>query len=96
MTRYQPTASKRTPTILQLLIVTMTATVIAAITACSGEQHQPNAQPQTTDERPTQTIEAMGQEIVVLQTTDERPVQTIGNGPRNSGPGRRTKGQCRP
>ena len=77
MTRYQPTASKRTPTILQLLIVTMTATVIAAITACSGEQHQPNAQPQTTDERPTQTIEAMGQEIVVLQTTDERPVQTI-------------------
>ena len=61
MTHYQSTASKRTRTTVQLLIVAMTAAVIIAVTACSGEQPQPTARPQTTDERPAQTIEAMAQ-----------------------------------
>ena len=76
MTRYQSTASKRTRTTVQLLIVAMTAAVIVAITACSGEQPPPTATPQATDERPAQTMEAMAQEIAVLQTKAAVPRET--------------------
>ena len=47
MNRYHSTASKRTRTPVQLLIAAMTAAVIVAVTACSGEQPQSTARPQT-------------------------------------------------
>ena len=76
MTRYQATPSKRTRTTAQLLIAAMTAAVIVATTACSGEQPQPTATPQATDERPMQTIDAMAHEIAALQTKAAVPTET--------------------
>ena len=76
MIRYRSTASKRTRTIVQLLIVAMTAALIVAITACSGEQPQPTHRPQTGDRSPAQTIEAMVSEIAALQTQAAQPRDT--------------------
>ena len=84
MTHYQPTPSKRTRPLVQLLIVTMIAATIVAIIACSGEQPQPTPTPQATDESPMHTIDAMAQEIADLQdkaaepsNEDHSPIQTI-------------------
>ena len=75
MTRYQSTASKRTLPIPQLLIAAMTAAFIIAATACSGEQPPPTRHPQTGDQSPAQTMEAMAQEIEVLQTKAAVPTE---------------------
>ena len=68
MTRYQSTPSNGTRIMVQLLIVAMTAAVIVAITACSGEQPPPTHRPQTEHRSPNQTIEAMAAEMAALQT----------------------------
>ena len=68
MFRYTSTPSKRACPIVQLLIVAMTAAVIGAITACSGEQPTTTARPQRVDPSPMQTIEAMAYQMAVLQT----------------------------
>ena len=76
MIRYQSTASKRTRTIVQLLIAAMTATVIIAVTACSGEQPPPTHRPQTVDRSPAQTMQAMASEMAALQTQAAQPRET--------------------
>ena len=76
MTHYRSTASKRTRNIAQLLMVAMTAAVIVAITACSGEQPPPTHRPQTEDRSPIQTMEAMAAEIAALQTKAAEPDET--------------------
>ena len=68
MNRYQSTPSKRTRAIAQLLMVAMATAIIAAITACSGEQPQPTPRPQTVDRSPMRTIQAMAAEMADLQT----------------------------
>lgn len=69
MTRHTYTASKKTRTIAQLLMVTMAAAVIVAITACSGEQPPPTHRPQTEDRSPIQTMA----EMAALQTQAAQP-----------------------
>ena len=59
MNRHMSTPSKRTPTVVQLLMVAMTAAAIVAITACSEDRPPPTHRPQTVDPSPMQTIEAM-------------------------------------
>ena len=83
MLRYTSAASKRTRTIAQLLIVAMTA-VIVAITACTGEQSPPTSRPQRVDPSPIQTIEAMASEIAALQTQAAEPTETAGDDKRNT------------
>ena len=78
MFRYTSTPSKRACPIVQLLIVSMTAAVIGAITACSGEEQPPTARPQRVDPRPMQTIEAMASQMAVLQTRAAQPRETAG------------------
>ena len=81
MTRYRSTASKRTRTPVQLLIVAMAAAVIIAATACSQDEPLPTLSfqstdrtaEQTIDRNAEQTIEAMAQEIAVLQTKAALP-----------------------
>ena len=73
MNRYTSTLSKRTHAIAQLLMAAMATAVILAITACSGEQPPPTNRPQTEDRSPIQTIEAMAEEMAVLQTQAAQP-----------------------
>ena len=68
MTCYQSTPSKRTSTIVQLLMVAMATAVIVAIAACWGEQPPPTSRPQRVDPSPMQTIEAMASQMAALQT----------------------------
>ena len=79
MTHYQSTTSKRTRTIVQLLIMAMTATVIVAITACQGEQPPPTSRPQRVDPSPMQTIEAMALQMAALQTKVVESGETAGD-----------------
>lgn len=76
MTRYQCTPSKRTRRIVQTLIVAMTAALIVAITACSGEQPPPTPRPQRVDPGPMGTIEAMALQMAALQTQAAQPRAT--------------------
>ena len=76
MTRYQPTPSKRTRNIAQLLTVAMSVAVIAAITACSGDQPPPTHRPQRVDPGPMATIEAMALQMAALQTQAAEPGDT--------------------
>ena len=71
-----PSTTQRTRTLLQTLLAAATAAIIIAVAACSEQQPQPTARPQTTDERPMQTIDAMAQEIAALQTKAAVPAET--------------------
>lgn len=83
MTRYQSAPSRRTGTIVRLLIVAMATDVIVAITACSGEQLPPTPRPQRVDPGPMGTIEAMALQIAALQTQAAEPGDTgAGDQPR--------------
>ena len=74
MTICRPEVAQRAHTLLQTLLAAALAAITILITACSEQQPQPT--PQTTDERPMQTIEAMAQEIAVLQTKAAVPTET--------------------
>ena len=97
MTRYQSTPSKRIRTTVRLLMVAMTAAVIVAIIACSGEQPPPTHRPQTENRSPIQTIEALAAEIAALQTKAAQPGETAEDDREEPGepPARRSELQRR-
>ena len=82
MTRYRSTASKRTRTPVQLLIVAMAAAVIIAATACSQDEPLPTLSFQSTDRTAEQTIEAMPSVIAALQTQAAQPRETAADQPQ--------------
>lgn len=76
MTRYTSAPANRTCTIVQLLMVAMTAALIVAITACWGDQPPPTPRPQRVDPGPMATIEAMALQMAALQTQAAEPGDT--------------------
>ena len=68
MSRYQSKAVKGTPATVRLTLAAMIAAIILTITGCAGEQAPPTRRPQTVDQSPAQTIEAMASQMETLQT----------------------------